>query len=97
MKTLSNQTHGEAAILQRIIRPEERRLSVSAARGILRLDFDEQDRKRMHELAEKNQEGELSAEESGQLDDYLRVGLFLDLIHSKARRCLKAAARSSRR
>jgi hypothetical protein len=96
MKSLSKRANGAAGILQRIIRPEEPNLSRSAARSLLRLDFQQEDRKRMHELAVKNQEGRLGERERDQLDEYVRIGLFLDLMHSKARRCLKAAGAASR-
>jgi len=97
MKSVTKPANGEGGILQRIIRPDEPNISASAARSLLRLDFQEEDRKRMHELAVKNQEGRLSERERDQLDEYVRIGLFLDLMHSKARRCLKAAGASSRR
>ena len=44
---------GEAAILSRLIRPERADLSPDAARSILKLDFEDQDRARVHELATK--------------------------------------------
>ena len=44
---------------------------------------------RMHELAVKNQDDELTAKEKKELENYRRVGFLLDLIHSKARRSLK--------
>lgn len=81
----------ETAILSRIIRPERDDLSPEAARSILQLAFDEQDRARMHELAQKAQIGELTAEEQAELDGYCRIGRLVDLMHSKARRSLKRA------
>ena len=48
---------------------------------------------RMHELAEKNQADELTPAEEIELQSYLKVGLFLDLIHARARRSLQAPAR----
>ena len=74
----------EAAILNRLIRPNEK-LSQAAARALLRFKFEEGDRTRMHELAIKNQADELTRKEEIELQSYLKVGLFLDLIHAKAK------------
>ena len=43
----------------------------------------------MTELAERNQGGDLSAEEREELDSYVRSGHLLALLHSKARKSLK--------
>src|SRR5208282_1856406 len=40
----------EIAILSRLIRPEQNHLSVAAARALLKIDFEAQDRERMREL-----------------------------------------------
>jgi hypothetical protein len=74
----------EAAILRRLIRPGEK-LPPEAARALLRLDFDKADRARMHELAKKNQADDLTRKEEIELQSYLKVGLFLDLLHAKAK------------
>lgn len=44
----------------------------------------------MHDLAVKNQQGNLSAEEEHELDSYVRVGRLLDLLSAKARTSLKS-------
>ena len=59
------------------------------ARQILKLAFSEQDRARMHTLAVKNQEGQLSSEEREELDNYIKVGDLLAILQSKARKLLK--------
>lgn len=82
---------GEAAILSRLIRPERADLSPEAARSLLKLDFDDLDRTRMHELAGKAQDGMLSSAEEAELENYRRIGRLLDLMRSKARRSLKDA------
>jgi hypothetical protein len=84
----------EAVILNRLIKPGEE-LPQAAARALLRFEFDEDDRVRMHELALKNQTDELSAKEEAELRGYLKVGLFLDLVHAKARRSLKRSSGGS--
>jgi hypothetical protein len=83
--------NGEAAILGRLIRPEQDDLSPDAARSILRLDFGAQDRVRMHELAVKAQHGTLTEADEAELASYRGVGRLLELLRSKARRSLKRA------
>lgn len=80
----------EAAILSRVIEAKNPTLSPEAAKALLELDFTEEDRKRMHELAVKNQQGNLSAEDEHELDSYVRVGRLLDLLSAKARTSLKS-------
>ncbi|MCC6421680.1 MAG: hypothetical protein IT429_25965 [Gemmataceae bacterium] len=81
--------HSEGAIWSRVLQPEQNGLSPDAARSILQLRFSDQDRARMNELAEKNQEGRLSADERKELESYVKVGDVLSLLHLKARRSLR--------
>ena len=74
----------EADILNRLI-PEDARLAPEAARFFLTIEFAKADLERMHELAQKNQEGTLTPQEEQELDRYLNVGYFLDLLRSRAR------------
>jgi hypothetical protein len=85
-------SNGEAAILSRLIRPERADLSPEAARSLLKLDFENQDRARMHELVTKAQAGTLTGAEEAGLESYRRVGRLLDLMRSKARCSLKDRA-----
>ncbi len=85
-------SNGEAAILGRLIRPERADLSFEAARSILKLEFEDQDRARMHELATRAQTGTLTGAEEAELESYRRVGRLLDMMRSKARRSLKDTA-----
>jgi hypothetical protein len=82
----------EVAILSRVMEPNNGTLSAAAARAWLKLDFTDQDRARMHELALKAQEGTLSAQDEIALDSYRRAGCLLDMMHSKARHSLKKRA-----
>jgi hypothetical protein len=84
--TLQN---NDMAILARVIGPERNDLSTSAAKAILKIDFEDEDRKRMRELSAKARDGRLSQAEQEEIDDYERVGHLLGLLHSKARRALK--------
>lgn len=80
----------DAAILSRVIRGSRLKLTPQAARVLLDLRFTESDRKKMHELAVKNQRGRLSREEVQMLDSYIRVGRLLDLLSAKAARCIRS-------
>jgi len=54
------------------------------------------DQARMEELAQRNQKGRLSVGEREELENYVKVGDLLAILHSKARQALKrhkAAAR----
>jgi hypothetical protein len=85
----------EAAILTRVVQPNHHDLSPAAARALLKLDFTDSDRQRMHELAVKNQAGALLGAEEHELDSYLRVGRLLDLLGAKARLSLKKRGHSA--
>jgi len=88
--TLSPTT--EAAIWTRIIHPDGE-VSPEAARAILRLEFDESEQRRMHQLAAKAQEGTLTPDEEYAIGNYERVGSMLAILKSKARKVLKRTSR----
>ena len=75
----------EAQILERVVMPDEPNLSPEAARAILGLGFDQPAVKRMNELADKNGIGTLTHAERHEMETYLRVGNFLNLLQAKAR------------
>ncbi len=83
MSTMAS--NSEAAILSRLIVPARGDLSADAAKSILNLKFDDQDRMRMHELVRMRQEGPLSAEDEAELERYRHIGHLLELMQSKAR------------
>ena len=91
---LTELPNNEAAILTRVLQPDQHDLSSAAARAFLKLEFTADDRQRMHELVVKNQSGKLDAAEQHELDSYVRVGRFLDLLGAKARLSLKKHGRS---
>ena len=74
----------EAAILSRMIRPQQDDLSTAEAQALLRVDFDRQDLDRLHDLATKNQNDVLTPAERTELESYLRLSSLLDLMHAKA-------------
>jgi hypothetical protein len=87
----------EAAILTRAIQPRKHNLSAAAARALLRIQLDPEDRQRLHELLGKNQEGTLTANERAELNSHLHVGMLIDLLQAKARAALRARASQAAR
>lgn len=80
----------EIAIFARLLKADDGDLPRDLARYLLTLGFDEPDQARMRELSERNQEGALAAKERDELQSYVKAGHWLALLHSKARRSLKA-------
>ncbi len=78
----------ETAILARLIRPDDDDLPAAAAEAWLKVRFEEHDLDRIHELLTRNQADALTPSERDELETYLRVSSFLDLMHAKARRSL---------
>lgn len=83
----------EAEILGRLVGVNRADFSQVVAEALLQFDFDPRDRTRMHELAIKGQEGELTRDETEELASYRRIGYFVDLLRSKARIALKKHGR----
>jgi hypothetical protein len=82
----------ETAILARMIAPQEAGFSEEFARYVLDLDFASEDRDRMAILAEKARQGDLSPKEQELIERYERLGHFLSLLKSKARRSIQESA-----
>lgn len=91
MTTTQNDSQNlEAAIIARMIHPERADLTNHTAKAVLDLfSLDRADLDRMHELAAKNQDDSLAPDEKVELENYLRVSYFVDLLHAKARLSLK--------
>jgi hypothetical protein len=77
--------NSEAAIFARVWESNNQGLTPALARHVLKLRFSENDNRRMHELAVKNQSDGLSKEESDELDNFVKVGDLLAILQSKAR------------
>jgi hypothetical protein len=80
----------EAAIFARLWDGQSAAMTPALARHVLKLKFEETDTARMHDLAEKNREGQLTDAEREELDNYVKVGDLLAILQSKARKLLKA-------
>jgi hypothetical protein len=85
----------DAAILSRLIEPEVDNLPAEVARYLLSLDFCQNDRDRMYELAAKAREGTLTPAEQHEAESYERIGHLVALLRSKARKSLKTASSGS--
>jgi hypothetical protein len=64
------------------------RVPSDIARYLLELNFPKEDRARMHDLAVRNQNGEMSAAEREELLAYATAGTVLSILKVKARRVL---------
>ena len=83
-ESLRNET-SEAAICAFGTSPNMDSLSSACPGHVLKLSFSGQDLQRMHQLANKNQEGILTDEERQELDNYMNVGDLIAMLQSKAR------------
>ena len=79
----------EADILTDIIAPDHGDLAPDVANSVLRWKFTDRAAARMSELADRNNQGTISDTEREELDKYLRVGSFINLVQAKARLSLK--------
>jgi hypothetical protein len=86
--TRPNLRGSAAAIFARLWEGEEG-LTPPVARHVLKLGFGEADKARMHELVERNREGQLTDDEREELDYFVKVGDLLAILQSKARKLLK--------
>ncbi len=88
MQVTTKSPQGPAAILARLFESGRGEMTRPLARHILKLGFREEDLARMHQLAEKNQEGRISPEESQELDYFVTAADWLSLLQSMARKQL---------
>jgi hypothetical protein len=79
----------------RIVKPHQADLNPEIARAILKIDFNPEVHRRVDELSAKAQKGTLTPQEGAELDEYIRVGLKLAVLQSKARMSLKRVKQSS--
>ncbi len=82
----------DAAILQRLVDPRRCGWTEESAQAVLKLSLSAEDQLRASDLADKANEGKLSAADQGELESYLRIGTFVDLMQSKARLFMRETA-----
>lgn len=79
----------EVTILARVFENERGLLPREFARSIVDVEFSKRDKARMHDLAVRNQNDELSPSEKEELFAFAKAGTLLSILQSKARRTLK--------
>lgn len=84
--------NAEAAILARVIAPDDSSMTAAVAAELLKWGFPDADKRRMSELAAKARQGILTVAEQADIEGYERVSSFLGLVKSKARRSLQNAS-----
>jgi hypothetical protein len=87
--TKNSRDNSQAAIFLRLWETKNGHLSRTVAREVLKLRFSAKDEARMHELAEKNRTGTITADELEEFDDYITIGDLLAILQSKARQTLR--------
>ncbi len=94
MATSDLQDTIELKIWERAIAADDGDLQPDVAKAVLGIKFSEADQLRAHELARKNQDGTITADEKSELNAFGHVGLIISILWSKARRSLKRAGQS---
>jgi hypothetical protein len=88
---MANGVVTEVDIWTEIVAPEGETMRPEHARAILQWRFTERAERRMRQLAERNNEGELSDVEREELEDYVHVGQVLAVLQARARLSLGQA------
>ena len=83
-----------AAVLDHLIDPVSRCFSAEIAQQLVNLRADAETQARIDELAEKANEGELSAEERAEYSAYVNCMNFIGVLQAKARRLLADGTRA---
>jgi hypothetical protein len=90
VKNVSPQSlYSEADVLAEVVAPDEANYPPELSEALLKLKFSSKAAQRMHELAEKNQRGDLNESEQRLLESYRRIGSLIHLLQAKARLSLK--------
>jgi hypothetical protein len=84
----------EAEILEDVVGDAHAGLTPDAARIFLNLKFNKNATKRIRQLLQKNNRGTITGKDRRTLENYVRVGQFLDLLQAKAKLFLQEASDS---
>lgn len=84
----------EADILEELVRPDDSSLSLRVAEELLAIGFSSSAKEAIRELLQKNNSGTITDAEKETLQNYTRVGQFLDLLQAKARLSLMQSGTS---
>jgi hypothetical protein len=74
-----------SAVLKRFVRPEEPDLSPEMAKHIVNFKLSDEEQAHLVELAQKSNDGELSADQRTEYESLVLLGEFLTLMKCKAR------------
>ena len=91
-KKAMHETTTPTRVLDRLLDPVVRCLSPRAARALVGLRADEEAQTRVRELAEKCNEGTLSAEERAEYEAYVMAANIVAILQAKARARLRASS-----
>ena len=78
----------DSSVMNRLLEPFGQKLTPALARELVDLRAPSEEQDRIDELAEKCNEGTLSAEERAEYEDYVRAIHFLGIVQAKARAIL---------
>jgi hypothetical protein len=84
----THSSENEVTILARILGNGSGKLPKDLSRYILGLQISERDKARMHELAVRNQDDDLTPEEKEEMHAFGKAASLLSILKSKARRTL---------
>jgi hypothetical protein len=82
------------ATLDRLVEPVVRTFTPEVVQALIRLRADPQLEARMDELAQKCNEGQLTAEEREEYETSIRFANYLAILQAKARKLLKQRPRT---
>jgi hypothetical protein len=85
----------EADIFADIVGLDDDKFTPDVAKSVLQWKFTDRASQRMSELADRNNKGTISESERDELERYLRVGSFINIVQAKARLSLKGSEPSS--
>jgi hypothetical protein len=74
-----------------VVAPDDGNMSLDQARAVLQWQFNDAAKQRMVELADRNNQGDLTPSERAELTNYVHVGHVIATLHAKARLSLKRA------
>ena len=86
----SSHTLTEADILFEVVAPDDPTMKQEFAHAVLSVRFSDTAAGRIRKLLQRNNTGSITSDEKADLEKYIRVGQFLDLMQAKARLSLKA-------
>ena len=88
--SLTTIEYSQAEIFGRAIDCHAGGLSSDVARFIVSLKLDDNDERRMNELAEKARQGELAEAEETEIEEFRRCGRLMEILKLKSRKVLQS-------